>query len=156
MSNPTASLQERYKDLKKENPKLRARQAADKLDVSEAELLASSCDGEEVVRLEGSWEDLIKQIESLGYVMALTRNEWAVHEKKGYYKNFKFYDHAGVVHNGNIDLRIFQRHFEFGFAAPVENPAGPFTACNFLKREGMLSTKSISWSLKKAWMPIKN
>lgn len=136
MSNTTISLQERYKQLKEEKPKLRAYQAAKELGVSEAELLASQCDGEKVVRLQGSWVDLIKQIETLGYVMALTRNESAVHEKKGYYKNFEFYSHAGVVHNGNIDLRIFQRHFEFGFATSVRNPRGTLYSLQFFEPGG--------------------
>lgn len=131
MNDATISLQDQYAQLKEEKPKIRARNAADELGVSEAELLASSCDGKKVVRLQGPWTDLIKQIESLDYVMALTRNEWAVHEKKGVYKNINFNDHAGVVHNDNIDLRIFQRHFEFGFAVPVENPRGTLYSLQF-------------------------
>jgi len=106
------------------------------LGVSEAELLASTCDGEKVVRLQGPWTDLIKQIETLGYVMALTRNEWAVHETKGLYTNVKFHDHAGVSVKDNVDLRIFQRHWEFGFAAPVENARGTLYSLQFFEAGG--------------------
>src|SRR5699024_153790 len=136
MNNTTISLQEQYKKLKEEKPKLRARGAAKELGVSEAELLAARVDGENIVRLQGPWTELIEQIESLGYVMALTRNEWAVHETKGTYKNVKFYDHAGVVHNDKIDLRIFPRHWEFGFAAPVENPRGTLYSLQFFEAGG--------------------
>ncbi len=136
MSKTILSLNKRYKQLKKEQPKIRARTADAELGVSEAELLAASCDGENVVRLQGPWTDLIEQLETLGYVMALTRNEWAVHETKGQYKNAEFYDHAGVVLGDNIDLRLFQQHWEFGFAATVENPRGMLYSLQFFEPHG--------------------
>jgi putative hemin transport protein len=136
MSKTILSLNERRKQLKKEQPKIRARQAAKELNVSEAELLASSCEGKNIVRLQGPWINLIEQLETLGFVMALTRNEWAVHETKGHYKNTEFYDHAGVVLGDNIDLRIFQKHWKFGFAAPVENQRGTLYSLQFFEPHG--------------------
>ncbi|HLR33591.1 MAG TPA: ChuX/HutX family heme-like substrate-binding protein, partial [Fodinibius sp.] len=79
----------------------------------------------------------INQLESLGYVMALTRNDQAVHETKGRYKNVNFKDHAGVVLGENIDLRIFQKHWEFGFAAPVENPRKTLRSLQFFDSRGV-------------------
>ena len=49
----TQSLSEKWDRLKEDNPKMRAKQAADELGVSEVELIASKCDGETIVRLEG-------------------------------------------------------------------------------------------------------
>ena len=45
----------------------------------------------------------------LGYVMALTRNDYCVHERKGVYDNITFYEGAhnmGVALNPDIDLRF--------------------------------------------------
>ncbi|NBB77614.1 MAG: hemin-degrading factor [Bacteroidetes bacterium] len=134
--NTTLSLSEKWDQLKKENPKMRAKQAADELGVSEAELIASKCDGKTIIRLDGPWEEVIERIERLGYVMALTRNESAVHEKKGIYQNFKFSSHVGLVLDENIDLRIFMKHWHFGFAVPVENPRGTLRSLQFFDQDG--------------------
>ncbi|MCW9707549.1 hemin-degrading factor [Fodinibius salsisoli] len=136
MNATTLSLSKQWNELKIQNPKLRTRQAADQLGVSEAELLASTCDGDSCVRLMDSWKDILKAVESLGYVMALTRNEAAVHEKKGIYQNFKLGNHVGLVLDENIDLRIFFDHWHFGFAAEVENPRGTLYSLQFFDRDG--------------------
>ena len=132
----TQSLSEKWDRLKEENPKMRAKQAADELGVSEVELIASKCDGETIVRLEGPWKEVIERIGNLGYVMALTRNESAVHEKKGIYQNFEFSSHVGLVLDENIDLRIFMKHWHFGFAVPVENPRGTLHSLQFFDKDG--------------------
>src|SRR5699024_5026817 len=36
----------------------------------------------------------------------------------------------------NVDLRIFQRHWEFGFAAPVENARGTLYSLQFFEAGG--------------------
>lgn len=137
MNTTTLSLRKQWEELKIQNPKLRARQAADHLGVSEAELLASTCDGNRCVRLIDSWKDILKAVESLGYVMALTRNEAAVHEKKGIYQNFKLGQHIGLVLDDNIDLRIFFDHWHFGFAAEVTNARGTLYSLQFFDQDGI-------------------
>lgn len=111
----SGNLKERYKSYKEANPAKRIRNAATDLGVSEAQLVALGV-GENVTKLEGSWEDLIKEVKTLDRVMALTRNDNAVHEKKGVYNNVSFNDHVGLVLDPAIDLRLFMVHWKFGFA----------------------------------------
>src|SRR3546814_14597015 len=80
--NEGMALRSRWLALKSEEPGLRARDAATRLGVSEAELLAARC-GDSVRRLDGPWQELVKEMPALGTVMVLTRNDSAVHEKVG-------------------------------------------------------------------------
>ncbi|MFT4033905.1 MAG: ChuX/HutX family heme-like substrate-binding protein, partial [Siphonobacter sp.] len=106
-------LKQRYEALKAENPKLRIRDAAQQLGVSEAELVNA---GDSSIRLKEDFESILKDVPSLGYVMALTRNESCVHERKGPYTKVSFTNHVGLVLGEDIDLRLFMMHWKFGFA----------------------------------------
>ncbi len=130
------TLKKRWDELKKEQPKLRTKDAAGRLGISEAELVASTCDGKKVVRLRKDWEGIFKQLESLGRVMALTRNKAAVHEKTGVYRNISFKGHAGLVLDENIDLRVFHKRWGFAFALPIENPRGTLQSLQFFDKNG--------------------
>ncbi len=130
------SLFARWAALKKEQPKIRIKAAAEELGVSEAELLATTCNGKEVVRLKDDFQGLFHAIERLGYVMALTRNESVVHERKGEYHNISFEGHAGLVLDPDIDLRIFIHTFKFAFAAEVKNPRGILRSIQFFDGRG--------------------
>lgn len=93
------------------SPKLRIRDAASTLGVSEAHLLATRV-GHDVVRLEvESLSALFEAFGELGEVMASTRNAWAVIEKTGLYENIDIGPHVGLVLNTQIDLRLFPAHF---------------------------------------------
>ncbi|MEX2404591.1 MAG: ChuX/HutX family heme-like substrate-binding protein, partial [Balneolales bacterium] len=129
-------LKIKWDRLKSEHPKLRAKDAADKLGVSEAELVASACDGEKVVRLTSQWEGIFKRLEELGKLMALTRNESVVHEKTGVYRNVSFKAHAGLVLDEQIDLRVFHKRWGSAFALPVENPRGTLHSLQFFDKAG--------------------
>ena len=114
-------LKTRWTTFQETHPNVRIRNAADELGVSEAELLATGC-GEHVTRLDGGWSALLSELESLGPVMALTRNDAAVHEKTGVYHNVSFTEahNMGLVLDDDIDLRLFMDHWAMGFA--VETP----------------------------------
>lgn len=130
------SLSGKWDKLKDENPKLRTKDVADRLGVSEAELVASKCDGNSVIRLTSDWAGIFNGLEALGKIMALTRNESAVHEKNGVYQNVSFKGHAGLVLDENIDLRVFHKRWGFGFAVPVENPRGILHSLQFFDKTG--------------------
>lgn len=115
MSVTTSTLLEKYEEAKKENPKMRIRDIAKHLQSSEAELLATGI-GNHVTLLEGNFEELLKEVSSMGKVMALTRNDNCVHERKGVYNNISFDGHVGLVLDPDIDLRLFMMHWKFGFA----------------------------------------
>ncbi len=125
MAASTLSLKDRYLSFKEANPQIRIRDAAQHLGVSEAELLATSV-GDNVVRLSGDFRALLKEIPSLGYVMALTRNESCVHERKGVYEKVSFNDHVGLVLGEDIDLRLFMSHWKYGFAVGGAMPSLQF------------------------------
>ena len=114
------TLKERYLAYKAANPKKRIRDIAADLQVSEAELLMTGL-GENTVLLENAFEDILKEVPALGYVMALTRNEYCVHERKGGYKNISFGPHAGLVLGEDIDLRLFMKQWKMGFAVEDNN-----------------------------------
>jgi putative hemin transport protein len=98
-----------------ENPKMRERDLAAQLGISEAELVAAHC-GDGVQRVEPRANDLLLGLEAVGEVMALTRNESAVHEKIGVYDKVQTGDHAALVLGADIDLRIFPKAWAHGFA----------------------------------------
>ena len=107
---------------------LRIRNAAQKLGVSEAQLLATGV-GEHVTRLAGDLRDLMMRMGELGPVMTLTRSEAAVHEKDGVYTNISRGDQVGLVLGADIDLRLFYDNWAFGYA--VEEKLGEETRRSF-------------------------
>jgi putative hemin transport protein len=108
-------LKSQWEAFKTENPKVRIRDAAKQLDTTEAELLATSIGGT-VTRLTNDFQDILKAVESLGKVMALTRNDYCVHERKGVYKNVTFSGPMGLAVNPDIDLRLFMMQWSSAFA----------------------------------------
>ncbi|CAD7796935.1 Hemin transport protein HemS [Chryseobacterium aquaeductus] len=126
-------LKEKWEALKEENPHLRIRNAAEQLNVSEAELLLTNV-GNEVTVLKPEFANILTEVEKLGKVMALTRNEECVHERKGTYLNGDFSSpHAQLFVGEDIDLRIFMNHWKFAFAV-VE---GDKKSIQFFGKDGL-------------------
>lgn len=117
-------LKQSYENLKIQHPKLRIRDAANMLNVSELELLELTL-GEETTRLNPDMYALLGELKSLGYIMALTRNEYAVHERKGIYDNVSFTQDKkmGVAVNPDIDVRFFMHNWRYAYA--VINQTAP-------------------------------
>ncbi|MEM6325660.1 MAG: ChuX/HutX family heme-like substrate-binding protein, partial [Bacteroidota bacterium] len=113
-------LRETFAAFRAENPTTRIRAAARELGVSEAELVATEVDGTAVplTRPGSNWREILPELEALGEVMALTRNDACVHEKKGVYENvYTELPHGmGMVLDEPIDLRLFCARWAFGFA----------------------------------------
>ncbi len=107
-----------------DSPKLRSRDLANQLNISEAQLLAAQT-GRDVTRISADPDLLMPATETLGEVMALTRVEAAVHEKVGHYANYHSGPHASMVLNEAIDLRIFPKHWVHGFLVEQESDHGP-------------------------------
>lgn len=133
MSTLVNELKEKWEALKAENPHLRIRNAAEQLGVSEAELLLTNV-GEGVTILKPEFANILTEVEKLGKVMALTRNDECVHERKGTYLNGDFSSpHAQLFVGEDIDLRIFQNHWKFAFAV-VE---GDRKSLQFFGKDGL-------------------
>lgn len=98
-----------------DNPRMRERDLASQLGISECQFVAAHC-GFGVRRIRADVEKLLAGVTALGEVMALTRNESAVHEKIGVYEKPVSGKHASMVLGSEIDLRIFPKHWVHGFA----------------------------------------
>jgi putative hemin transport protein len=98
-----------------ENAKLRERDLAANLGISEAALVAAEC-GISVVRIDADPNRLLQRAPELGEVMALSRNDCAVHEKIGVYENIQIGETTSLTLGENIDLRIFNRVWAHAFA----------------------------------------
>jgi putative hemin transport protein len=123
MQTQPSDLAARWNALRESKPGIRARDVAETLGVSEAELVASRT-GDNTVRLRPDWKALFERLPALGRVMALTRNENCVHERRGAYSPASFEGHVGLVLGADIDLRIFLSHWSFGFAVEEETKRG--------------------------------
>src|SRR5690606_18155279 len=95
---------------------LRARDIAARLGISEAELVALGSEKSAVTQLRPDWTDIIDAVSGIGRVMALTRNDSAVHERKGVYGKLEGGAHVGLIVGEDIDLRIFFTQWKSGFA----------------------------------------
>lgn len=134
--NSTATLKEQWNALKETQPHLRIRNAANLLNVSEAELLATQTN-ESVTRLKPDMKEILSEIETLGKVMALTRNNECVHERKGVYLNSDFSSpHAALFVGEDIDLRIFISHWKKAYAVVDENSRGTMKSLQFFGKDG--------------------
>jgi putative hemin transport protein len=129
-----ASLRAAWRELKAHR-RLRQRDAAELLGVSEAELVASGA-GEGVTRLAGDLRDVLKRAPELGRVMALTRNESCVHEKTGVYENLEADSPVGLALGADIDLRLFFAHWQHGFAVTEAGAHGRLESLQFYDGAG--------------------
>jgi len=131
-------LKNAWAKLREENPHLRIRNAAETLKVSEAELLATET-GETAVRLRPEFPEILQDLHRLGRIMALTRNDEIVHERKGEYKNVEImsgHGKMGLAVNEDIDLRIFFSNWHFAFAVTSESPRGAMHSFQFFDIDG--------------------
>jgi putative hemin transport protein len=115
MTKTTRPTPAEIRAFRADNPKMRERDIAARLEISEAALVAAEV-GITAVRIDASVDRFLERIASLGEIMALSRNESAVHEKIGVYENMKFGAQAAIVLGENIDLRIFPKRWVHGFA----------------------------------------
>ncbi|MDN5205344.1 ChuX/HutX family heme-like substrate-binding protein [Fulvivirgaceae bacterium BMA10] len=137
------NLKQAWNGIKKAKPHIRIREAANALDCSEAELVATTV-GETAIRLEGDWQKLMKRLPTLGYVMSLTRNESCVLEHKGEFEKVNTFgkeDHAMATVIGSIETRVFFKAWHVGFAIKQETPRGLMQSIQIFDQSGTAVTK---------------
>lgn len=107
---------------RKDNPKMRERDLASQIGVCEAAFLEAWF-GEHVEPIDPDLDVFFPMLGQAGEVMALSRNETAVHEKTGVYEGYKSGQHASIVLGKDIDLRIFPRHWRHAYhvAKPLDD-----------------------------------
>jgi putative hemin transport protein len=110
--------------LRAENQKARARDFATLHRITEAELVAAFV-GHGATTIVADPDRLIPWVGRLGDVMALTRNEHCVHERRGTYSDYRTGAFASMVLDPEIDLRIFPKHWVHAFAVEEPTEDGP-------------------------------
>ena len=145
LDHPGARLQAAYAQARRDGA-ARHRDIAARLGVSEGELIAAHVDaqprpqGLRAQRLQAAWPRLIAALETVGVVMALTRNAACVHEKTGVYRDTSASGPAGrevgLVLGGAIDLRVFYSRWAHGFAVDETSDKGVQRSLQFFDAAG--------------------
>ncbi|WP_437884647.1 hemin-degrading factor [Pseudomonas sp. LRF_L74] len=131
-------LYQKWQALRCERPHVRARDAARQLGVSEAQLTACRL-GTDTLRLRPDWGVLLPALESLGEIMALTRNEHCVHERKGVYREVTLGGggRMGLVVSADIDLRLFLSGWASAFALEESSERGILRSIQVFDQQGV-------------------
>ena len=122
-TTPNSNLAERWSALRVEQPKLQPRDAAQKLNVSEAELVATNV-GKGATRLRDggpAYKAVYDRLHELGQIKAITRNDTAVLERVGTVTQAKLNADGRVIPGtgfagGPIDLRFGTDQWRSAFA----------------------------------------
>lgn len=111
-----SELHNTWQALRRKQPGLRIRNAAQQLGISEMQLLLTEPQAL-VIRLEPRCTDLMCRLAALGPVMTLTRNNEVVHETTGVLHDFQITAQGAMgLCLGEIDLRVFFRHWVHALA----------------------------------------
>ena len=118
-----SALAERYASLIRDaGGALRARDAAARLGSTEAALVASGATGA-ATPLRPDWPALIGAMPRAGRIMALTRNDHAVHERHGRFEEVSAGPGHILVLGPDIDLRLFPQRWAHGYALDGARPS---------------------------------
>lgn len=132
------ALQASFLRLRASEKGLHALELAERLGVSECQLLASACGATEpisAIRLQASWPEFIAKLPKLGLVKTVTRNPHAVIEVEGTYDNVEFFGTMGQSVS-SVDLRIFVSRWGQGFAVREETKRGISRGLQFFDKAG--------------------
>lgn len=133
MTSPLTPTQ--IRELRAAHSQMRERDFARIHKIAEAQLVAAYV-GDGVTRLVVDVAALLEGAPTLGTVMALTRNESAVHEKIGAYEKALLGAHNAMVLGEQIDLRIFPGKWASGFAVTKQGDDGPRHSLQFFDAAG--------------------
>ncbi len=133
-----SALCDQFQSLRRDR-RMRHRDAARELGISEGEAIAAhvgSAHALHATRLHGPFPELIAVLATAGNVMALTRNEAAVHERDGTYLDASVDGHVGLVLGPDIDLRIFYAQWAHGFFVEEKSDDKTARSLQFFDAQG--------------------
>lgn len=137
MTHTASKTPAEIRALRALHPQMRERDFARIHAISEAELVAAET-GRSVVRLRADVATLLTGLKACGEVMALTRNESAVHEKIGPYEKPVIGKGSSMVLGEQIDLRIFPSRWVSGYAVEKTGEEGAVRrSLQFFDAQGM-------------------
>lgn len=136
---PLAAIREQFQQARQGG--VRHREIAEKLQLSEGELIAAHIDAEpsslmRATRLQPHWQGLLTAIAGQGEVMALTRNASCVHEKEGIYAPAMAQAQASVMRGKQIDLLCRFEHWQHGFSVSESSEKGVQRSLQFYDAAG--------------------
>ncbi|MCS3408894.1 hemin-degrading factor [Serratia sp. AKBS12] len=130
------TLYARYQQAKIDHPGKYARDLAELLGVSEAELTHARV-GHDARRLHSDARSLLTQLEQVGVTKSITRNAYAVHEQLGRYQHQHLSGHAGLILNPReLDLRLFLNQWASAFSLSETNKRGVRHSIQFFDHQG--------------------
>ncbi|WP_455474485.1 hemin-degrading factor [Bartonella sp. B30(2025)] len=121
--------------LHKEKKELHNRDFAISIGISEAELIAAYCTIGKAKRLQANVATFLENAPKLGTVLALTRNEYAVHEITGCFEKIIQNQDVSLT-LGEIDLRIFFKQWKFCFEYDMTILEKPTKSLQFFNQYG--------------------
>ena len=102
-----SAVRHEYAQLDEATRNKRARDLATHLGLTEAQWVAAQCEMVRSIPLAGKPAEIFSQVGRLGEAMALTRNDYCVHERHGEYLQITADAPVGLVLGSDIDLRMF-------------------------------------------------
>ena len=136
-------IRQAWQEMQGTQPNMRIRDAAAHLNLSEAQLLATTV-GLNCVRLRGPWPDFLKRLPELDYVMSLTRNDACVLEHKGHFDKVNAFgggNHAMATVIGPIETRVFFSSWHVAFAVHQKTGDRKLTSLQVFDQAGEAVTK---------------
>ncbi|MGY2796350.1 putative hemin transport protein [Ewingella americana] len=125
-----------YLQAKEANPGKYARDLAEIMGISEAELTSLRV-GHDAGRMDVDARTLLTALEKVGVTKSITRNDFAVHEQMGRYENQHLNGHAGLILNPReLDLRLFLQHWLHIFCMTESHPKGDRHSIQFFDAQG--------------------
>lgn len=129
-------LREQYLSVRAKEPARYFRTVAADLGVSEAELLVA-VHSESLARLSlHDLPGLFGELAAIGTVRTMTRNDDAVIEQDGEYRNLHFTPRGMGQTVGDLDLRIFGWHWAYAYALADTTPRGIRRSVQFFDGSG--------------------
>lgn len=131
------ALRDHWLASRQADPMVRPYDLAQKLGVTELELVAARAGSPEVTRLRHELDALLPELASLGEVLGLTRNRSAVLEKHGRWAPFSADGGVGLVLDEGLDLRLFLMAWRHTYAVISETTRGPRRSLQFFDGHGV-------------------
>lgn len=129
-------LKAQWLAYQQQHPKVRIRDAAKALNVTEARIIAA-CTGDLVRHMKTDFPALLHKLPALGRVMVLTRNESCVIERKGTFENVNTESkHVALAVGKDIDLRMFINKWTMAFALENDTATGFKTSIQIFDSAG--------------------
>lgn len=130
------NLSARWEAIRQQEPNLRIRQVADRLGVSEMELVRLR-ERDAVVPLINEFSQILGALEQVGPVMILARNNEVVHEVTGCFRDFTVGGSGAMgLAVGEIDIRVFFKHWAWGYRVLEQVRSGLRESLQFFDQYG--------------------